>query len=118
LSKGKHRRRHVRRVVITTGIAALAVLGTGVGFAMAQSPPVTVQIAGDPVIAPEQVAPPAPSQRPPAPSRIYIAKEPDSLWSIAASQCHDGKKWSILASANHIRYPYPVVPGQRLVVTC
>lgn len=114
MSKGKHRRKHYRRAFITAGIAALAVLGTGVGFAAAQSPPVTVKIAGDPVMAPESSASPAPPEAPPA----YVAREGDTFWSISASQCHDGGKWKSLASANHISYPYPVHPGQKIAVEC
>lgn len=117
MSRGKHRRRHYRRAFIAAGVAALAVLGTGVGFAMAQTPPAAVTIAGDPVIAPEPAVSPVASQSPPAP-KIYVAREGDTLWSVASQQCHDGRKWNVLASANRIREPYPVLPGQRLTVEC
>lgn len=115
MSKGRHRKSSLRRMIITTAISALAVMGTGVGFALAQSPPAAVRIAGDPVLPPAPAAVPAPSQSPP---KTYAARNGDTLWSIASSQCHDGGKWNVLASANHIRYPYPVTPGQRIAVTC
>lgn len=118
MSKGRHRRSNLRRVIITMTISALAVMGTGVGFALAQSPPAVARIAGDPVIAPEPAVTPAPSQSPPASSPVYVARNGDTLWSVAASQCHDGRKWNVLASANHIRYPYPVTPGQKIAVRC
>lgn len=117
MSKGKHRRSNIRRVIVTMTISALAVMGTGVGFALAQSPPAVIRIAGDPVIAPEPAAVPAPPQASPAP-KTYTVRGGDSVWSIAASQCHDGRKWNVLASANHIRYPYPVTPGQKIMVAC
>lgn len=117
MSKGRHRRSNLRRAIITTTISALAVMGTGVGFALAQSPPAVVKIAGGPVIPAEPAAAPAPPQSPAAP-KVYIAREGDTLWSIASSQCRDGGKWNVLASANRIAYPFPVTPGQRIAVTC
>jgi len=116
MSKGRHRKRHLRRAVITTAVSALAVIGTGAGFAAAQSPPVTVRIAGDPVIAPEPATAPATQAAPSL--RVYIAREGDTLWSVAVSQCRDGNDWRSLASANRISSPYPVTPGQRLAVSC
>jgi nucleoid-associated protein YgaU len=118
MSKGKHRKRHVRRAVIAIAVAGLAVLGTGIGFAAAQSPPAVVKIAGDPVIAQESSAPPAPSQAHAAPPVVYIAKQGDTFWSVSVSQCHSGNDWKALTSANHASPPYRVKPGQRITVKC
>lgn len=116
---GKHRKRHIRRAYLTMGLAAASVLLGGVGYALAEPSPVPVVIAGDPVLPGEAVTPPVPARpHPVPPARIYIAKEADSLWSIAASQCGNGNDWKPLASANHISYPYPVLPGQKITVRC
>ena len=115
---GKHRKRNTRRAYLTTALVAGSVLCGGIGTVLAQSPPAPVSVSlADPVLG-EEIAPPAASQLVPEPSRIYVAKDGDTLWSVAVSQCRSGNSWKSLAKANHLSFPYPVHPGQKITVVC
>lgn len=115
---GRHRKRSYRRAWMTTVLAAGSVLCGGIGVVLAQPAPALVRVSLSPPVIAEEIAAPAPVQRVPAPVKLYVAREGDSMWSIAFSQCGNGNDWRPLAKANHISYPYPVMPGAAITVEC
>lgn len=47
-------------------------------------------------------------------TKLYVVKAGDTLSSIAAKLLGDHKKWTAIATLNHIRDPKAIRPGQKL----
>lgn len=48
--------------------------------------------------------------------KIYIVKDGDTLWSIAASELQDGYSWTEIMRANNIKDPGNIEKGTRLII--
>lgn len=59
-----------------------------------------------------------PAPKPAAPQKYYIVKSGDSLWKIAAkpSIYGNGSMYTKIVSANNIKNPNLIYPGQKLVI--
>lgn len=67
-------------------------------------------------IYPGQVLKLKPASDQPAEDDRYTVKQGDSLWQIAQDQLGNGWKWPQIASANDIRFPYTIYPGEKLII--